>query len=206
MADAEWQSFIDGSLSVAAQVSQFVGYVVEQENIAKQINERILGRFVDVKTFVDGTLDKVENIRSLASIVTVQFQIAENVLAFVAKELEKQSPYKSGNYVRGNVLFADGILIDDISKAPSASEFMFVNIVPYALKIESGESPMAPNGVYEVVAQIAKNQFPNSRIEFFDYVGAFGVMAQTQNSKYGKHTTLQMNKSQNRFPAIRVIM
>jgi hypothetical protein len=119
----------------------------------------------------------------------------------------KQSPYKSGNYVRNHVLFADGVLVDDVSKAPNASEYLFVNTVPYSLKIEAGSSAMAPNGVYEVVAMTAKQKYGSSiRIEYFDYIGVFGVMAQIPTASHGKRTRLQLNKAQNRFPAIRVVL
>jgi hypothetical protein len=206
MPDAEWQQFIDGSLSVVSQVSQFVGYVLEQETIYKTVDERALGRIVDTKTFIDGALANIDTLRNLSSVVQIDYQVNEDVLQFITTELQKHSPYKTGRYQKSHILFADGVQLDDMTMAPSASEFMFVNTTPYSVKIEAGESSMAPNGVYEVVAQIAKSKFPSARIEYFDYVGTFGVMAQIPNSSYGKHTTLQMNKSQNRFPAIRVVL
>lgn len=212
--DIDFQTLIDNTLSVTAQVSEYVDFAIESELAGLLIDERILGRIVNVKTYVDGTLSKIDTarktidaVRSLANVITFDFQITEEVLNFISVELYKHSPYKSGNYVRGHVLFADGVLVEDVSKAPNAAEFLFVNTVPYSLKIEAGESSMAPNGVYEIVANLANKKYGNSiRIEYFDYIGTFGVMAQIPNSTYGRHTTLQMNKSQNRFPAIRVVV
>jgi hypothetical protein len=44
---------------------------------------------------------------------------------------------------------------------------VFVNVQPYARKIERGESPSAPEGVYEAVATLARQRFGNvARIRF----------------------------------------
>ena len=209
--DIEFQALLDSTLSMAAQVSQFIELALETEAEQQRIDESILGRVVTYKSYIDGTLDAIGNVKRLSQVVTVEFDITEDIVAFVAEELRKHSPVGSGKddphpgkYQASHMLYADGILVEDFHRAPSAKEYLFVNILPYAVKIESGESALAPSGVYEVTASEAQKKYPSSKIEFIDYVGTFGVMAQTPNATYGRHTTRQMNKSKNRYPAIRV--
>lgn len=202
--DLDFQLLIDNTLSVAGQVSEYVDFALETELAAQLIDEEILNRIVNVKTYIDGALDTIDRVRSLSDVITFEFMITEDILNFIDQQLNLHSPVKTGKYKASHVLFADGILVPDVSKAPTAHEFMFINTTPYSLKVEAGESPMAPNGVYELSAHEAQKKFPTAHIEFFDYVGVFGVMAQTSKATYGRHTTLQMNKAQNRYPAIRV--
>ena len=201
----DYSSWIDKTLSVAGQVSEFIDYALETETAAKLIDERILNRIVDVKTYVDGKLDTLEKVKSLADVIIFEFLVDNDVLTFISSQLDMHSPVKTGRYKSGHVLFADGIQAD-ILNPPQAKEYLFINTEPYSIKIETGESSMAPNGVYELTAHEAQVKYPDSKIEFVDYVGVFGVMAQTPNGTYGRRTTLNMNKSTNRYPAIRVTM
>lgn len=214
--NADFQLLIDGALSETAQVGKFVEFAIEVELEAQNLDEQQLGRKVTYQTFVDGALADAHNVRTLSSTISFEFAISEDVLSFISEELKKMSPVGSGadkhpgQYKASHVIFADGILVDDTESLPQAREYIFVSTLPYARKIEGGEghrpqSEQAPQGVYEVTSFQARNRFGNSaKIVFEDYVGTFGVMAESSNATYGKHTTLQHNKSVNRFPSIRV--
>ena len=43
----------------------------------------------------------------------------------------------------------------------TADEYVFINTVPYARKIERGSSSQAPDGVYQAVAMLARDRFGN---------------------------------------------
>lgn len=154
---------------------------------------------------ISNTLSHVE---SLSDVIVFNFGINGGIANFIFDALTANSPVRSGRYLHSHVVFADGVLVEDIANIPDEStigEYLFVNTLPYARKIEQGESPMAPNGVYEIVANQAQERYGGACIvEFIDYVGTYGVMAEATNASYGRRTRQHMNKAENRFPAIRV--
>lgn len=212
--DRDIKTMIDTTLSKAAQLSEFVDFVLESELAAKLIDEKILGHAVTVKSWVDGVLDAGEKAINLHSKIVFEFGLVNQVLQFIGEELQKNSPVGSGRdkhpglYKSSHILFADGIEVPIDDRIPiDAQEYTFVNTLPYSIKIEQGQSSQADSGVYEVTAFLARSKFGNvAKIAFVDYVGVFGVMAQSPNATYGNYTRLQHNKSVNRYPAIRVTL
>jgi len=51
---------------------------------------------------------------------------------------------------------------------------VFLNIQPYARKIERGQSSQAPDGVYQAVATLAQRRFGNVAKITFSYRTAIG--------------------------------
>lgn len=203
--DRDIKLMVDNTLSVASQISQFADFAIESELATLLVDEDVLDTIVNVKKWVDGVLDASEYAVTLGGTIVYEFQILNDVLLFIGEELQKMSPVRTGRYQQSHILFADGIEVPIDQNIPEASEYTFVSTLPYSRKIESGESQQAPSGVYEVTAFQASSKFGNvAKIVFDDYVGVFGVMSEAKNAKYGRHTTLQHNKSTNRYPAIRV--
>jgi hypothetical protein len=155
------------------------------------------------KAAVDAALSQIV---SLSDSIVFTFELTHDVIAFIMAELAKHSPFKSGRYMHSHVVFADGVLVEDTRNIPDfASEYLFVNTLPYAEKIETGESSMAPNGVYEIVANEATQKYGStSKISFIDYAGTYGAMAQATSASHGKRTKRHFNRSKNRFPAIQL--
>lgn len=151
---------------------------------------------------IDSALSQVT---SLSDAIIFTFELSHDVVSFIMATLAKLSPYKSGRYLHSHVIFADGTLVDDTRNIPTAHEYLFVNTLPYSVKIEQGESSMAPHGVYELAANQAVQKYgATCIIEFIDYAGTYGVMAQATRASYGHRTKRHFNKSKNRFPAIRL--
>lgn len=167
--DAEFQLLLDNTLSEVALEKQFTGIVQQIKQQAKEANEAALGRTVDVTAIVLGPLS-----------VELDFLITDDILGYIAEQLAMHSPVGSakdrhpGQYAASNQLLADGVLVEDVTKPPQAKEYIFVNELPYAEKIEKGESSQAPNGVYEVTANEAQKRFPSAKIEFIDYSDSTG--------------------------------
>lgn len=166
--DIEFQALLDDTLSIEAQEKLFAEAVEEIKQSAKQIDEEILGHPVDVTALVIAPLS-----------VELDFLISDDVLGYVAQQLNLNSPVGAndkhpGKYLAAHVLYADGVLVADRSKPPQAKIYTFVNGLPYAEKIEAGESSQAPNGVYEVTANEAQKRFPSMKIEFVDYLDSIG--------------------------------
>lgn len=163
----------------------------------------------------DAVMDAIlVQVTSLSDVIVINFEQTHEIITFIMEELSKHSPYKSGRYMHSHVLFADGVLLEDLSNLTNwdntavadAHEFMFVNTLPYSRKIEAGESAMAPHGVYELVANEAREKYGamNYVVDFVDYAGVYGVMSEATNASYGRRTKTHLNKAENRFPAIRV--
>jgi hypothetical protein len=151
---------------------------------------------------------------SLDDVVVFTFNTNNHVIGFINNELAKHSPVLTGRYMRSHVVFGDGVLYPDIGELSSATnrdfgnvkEWTFVNTQPYSRKIESGQSAMAPNGVFEIVAKLAQDQFPFWRIEYIDYVGSFDDQVNSTTKSYGHRSKRRFNKSGNRYPAIRAFV
>lgn len=189
----------------------FAESAIELAHKYQLLDEQILGHEIAVRTFVDGILGVSEYNARINSVIAYEFgDGVADVLNFIADELFKNSPVGSdkhpGQYKASHMLFADGVQVPISDNIPDAREYLFTSTLPYSRKIEDGESSQAPSGVYELIANQAAQRFGNAKIAFVDYVGIYGVMAQTPNASYGQHTRRAHNVSGNRYPAIQVMV
>jgi hypothetical protein len=100
-------------------------------------------------------------------IIVTEFSLIDDVLEWIGDMLVKGSPVKTGRYSESHILFADGVEVEPGAALPEAEEYVYLNVQPYARKIERGLSPQAPDGVYEGVAAMARSRFSNiARIRF----------------------------------------
>lgn len=184
---------IKESLSPAAQSREFAQFAGEQIEDAKRTNKTILGRTPRLTVSVDGKFNApLASVRP-NGVVIAEFELLTDALAWIGEQLVRHSPVKTGRYQRSHTLFADGKEIDVGAQIPDAEEFVFINIVPYARKIERGSSSQAPNGVYQAVATLAARRFGNiAKISYGFRTAISGVFV---GGAAG-------NKSSNRNPAI----
>lgn len=133
---------------------------------AQAANRAVFGRDTPHETFVDGR--KSEDIDSVkpSGRIIFEFTLLGEVLDWIGEQLVVASPVLTGEYSRSHILLADGVEIVPGS-VPEAREYVFLNVQPYARKIERGLSPQAPDGVYQAVAAVANRRFGNlARIRF----------------------------------------
>lgn len=161
-----------GNISPEEQSRAFATLAREQIDDAKRFNLRVLGIEPPSRTYVDGLLGvPLEQVKPNGVIFT-EFELLVDVLAYISAMLHAFSPVRSGRYERGHRLLVDGIAMDIdtpalLAQIRGGEEFVFVNVVPYARKIEQGSSQMAPNGVYEAVAMLARRRFGRiAKIQF----------------------------------------
>jgi hypothetical protein len=158
----------------SAALAEFAGVQIED---AKETDRRILGRIPRYTVSVDGRDGAALQSVKPDGVVIAEFELFNDVLSWIADQIDKVSPKKSGRFRRNNTLFADGIETDVGSVLPDASEFVFINTTPYARKIERGASSHAPDGVFQVVATLAQRRFGNVAKISFTYrtaiAGAF---------------------------------
>ena len=160
----------------------------EELKVAKQENEQTLGWLPTFLTIVDGVLGASEdNVRPDGEIdylfdVTATGELFEWIL----DQLMAHSPVKTGRYEHSHLFLADGALADPASP-PKASEYEFISSLPYARKIERGESNQASEGVYQVVAALAAYRFGDSaRIEFAFRSAPVGDIVEWADKTTGK--------------------
>lgn len=134
----------------------------EEIEAAKETNRSVLGRVPPFKIVVDGnkgaSLDSVKG----DGVIFVEFELIGDLLTFISDMLHQFSPTKTGTYKRSHIILADGQQVEATAgQVPIAQEYVFINSVPYARKIERGSSSQAPNGVYEAVSLLARRRFGN---------------------------------------------
>lgn len=175
-------------------LAEFAGETIAE---ASRTNRQILGREPRKTIYVDGREGApLQSVRPDGEIIA-EFEVFNDTLAWIGDQLELHSPKKSGRYSRAHDLFADGVLVAVGQEIPSADEYVFINTLPYARKIELGQSSQAPDGVYQAVATLARRRFGNVARISFSYRTALrgGIVS----GRAG-------NRSEGRYPAIVVTL
>lgn len=152
------------------QLAAFAGEVIEE---AKETNRRVLGVVPPHTITVDGKEGApLASVRP-DGVVRAEFELVNEALAWINTQLQMHSPVLSGRYAKSHELFADGVDTENPNNPPPAQEYVFLNIQPYARKIEGipgvrePQSSQAPDGVYQAVATLARRRFGNvARIDF----------------------------------------
>lgn len=186
-------------LSPEAQSRQLAEFALEALADAEVTNSAALGRPVEHETFVDGRRGASELSVRPDGTILYQFDLIEEVFAWIDEQLKTHSPVGSGKdkhpglYQKSHLFFADDTEADPLHPPPGIKQGVFVSAVPYARKIEAGQSPQAPDGVYEVVTALAARRFGNIAKVQFGYRTATGG---------GIVSGLLGNKSAGRNPAI----
>lgn len=166
---------ISDLLSPAAQSAAFADFAQEALTDAEKTDASVLGYTPTHTTFVDGTeTEDLTRVRPDGTIVFV-FDIVGDALQSIYKLLIDHAPILTGQYKDSIKLYADGEEIDPSGHIPAAAQYTFLSGVAYARKIEGSdgrkpESSQAPDGVFQVVAAMAQQQFGNSAKVAFSYI------------------------------------
>lgn len=174
-----FEAALKDTLSPEEQRKAFAGYAQDIIEQVKAQNARVLGRVPPHSISVDGREGAPLASVKLGGTVFVEFELALEALDWIGQMLRQHSPVKSGLYRDSHVLIADGVAVDPGAVPPIADRYTFVNVQPYARKIERGHSPRRPEGVYQAVAQMAAStkKFGNvARIRFGYETPLFGAI------------------------------
>lgn len=159
--------FAGDGLSGEDRSRALASFAREKFSEAQEINRKAIGRAPDSESYVDGArsdaLDRVKPDGTIA----FEFELASDAVAYCYTMVLEHSPVLTGRYKVSHRIFADGVEVASPEKAASADEVIILSSVPYARKIEGGkkrkpQSPKAPKGVYEVVANMASRRFADS--------------------------------------------
>lgn len=200
--DREVDVVISEMLSPEAQRRMFADIARVERDEAVRTNTVALGRAPTYTTFVNGKAGASEDSVTVPGTVVYEFDIAEKLLQDIDSLLFNHSPYLTGRYSKSHRMFVGGVEYDPETPLPElvTEEIIFLNIQPYARKIERGLSSQAPEGVYQTVAAIIARKYSAIATIRFTY-RAFvegGIMA------YGGSANAKRVERQNRQPAITV--
>jgi len=161
-------------LSPQARSRMFAEFAQEQIDDAKAMNRAALGGEAPYTVYVDGRRDA--ELRSVKpdGIIVAEFHLVTDALGWIQTQLRLHSPVLTGAYAMNHQLFADDVEVSNPNDPPIAREYVFLNTMLYARKIERGLSRQAPDGVYQVVAELAKARFSNVAKIRFSYRTAIG--------------------------------
>jgi hypothetical protein len=134
-----------------------------------QANRRILGRLPPPTVTVDGRAGAgLAQVNLAHGVIVADWALVSDVLAWIGETLRQRSPVLSGRYRDSHTLFADGVEVEIGGTVPQASEYVFLNPLPYARKIEIGKTQsgrdfviQVPNRIYERTAADAQARFGN---------------------------------------------
>jgi len=170
----ELELFVKEDLGPKARSAMLAAFAAEVIAEAAQQNAKVLGRVPPYDVYVDGREGAPLTSVKPEGTIRAEFQLVNEALAWIATQLQMHSPVRTGRYAKSHELFADGVDTENPNAAPPAEEYVFLNTQPYSRKIERGQSPQAPDGVYQAVATLAQRRFGNVAKITFAYRTAIG--------------------------------
>lgn len=168
--DKDLALMLKKELSPEARKAAMVSFAREELAKAQATNRQALGHEPPYETFVDGRRGAaLESVNPNGGTILFAFELLDDLFEWIGEQLVLHAPVLTGRYQRSFKFYADGREIDPGGDVPTAREYVFLNSQPYARKIERGHSDQAPNGVFEVVAALAKGRFGNMANIRFSY-------------------------------------
>lgn len=176
-------AIIRADLDPATQKKAAAAFARAGIDEATATNRQILGREPPLTITVDGRKNApLESVNPNGGTIIAEWELVEGLLQWIAAELVARSPVVSGAYKRGHTLFADGVEIPVGAAIPPADEYVFINLVPYARRIEVGKTKtgrqfvlQVPNKIYERTQKDARRRFGNQADISLSYRSAMGA-------------------------------
>jgi len=201
---------LDETVSPEARSLHLAQFAREQLAQAQQVNQQALGVVPPHETFVDGKSGAaIETVRP-DGVIIFEFEMLRDIFAAIGEMLVRASPVRSGRYSRSFLFLADDVVVEPGALVPEASEYVFVNTMPYSRKIERGLSSQAPDGVFQSVAAIASRRYSNLASITYGFVvlqaGMIDDWARTGNARRlaGRRKRKAADEWLRRQPAIKI--
>jgi hypothetical protein len=158
---------------------------------AEAINRAAIGHDVGYETIVDGRPGAPIDAVKPGGVVAALFAVHAAAIDFTWETLARLSPLDQNPKTIDNIVYRDNHLLlvnGEEREAPVSVEpddvVTFVNLLPYARRIEQGYSKkQAPDGVYEAAAAIVKARFGNIVDVRFGYGSFLGATA-SRDTRY----------------------
>jgi hypothetical protein len=171
------QVTIRKDLSDAAKGRDIAAFVRDGIAEGDAVNQRVLGRIPPRTIMVDGRQNApLESVNPDDGNIVVEWELVTDLLVWIGMELVARSPRRSGRFRQSWTLFADGTEVPLSGTIPPATKYVFVNLQPYARKIEIGKTQsgrsfviQVPNRIAERTAKDARGRFGNQAKIMFGY-------------------------------------
>ena len=178
----ELQVMVSDALSPKARSAMIAQHARGILKEAQEDNRRALGRVPPHEQVVDRVPNApLEAVNPDRGVIVFRFDLALDLFDYIGRLLVENSPVLTGAYQRSHQLYADGVPVERYDPARTVEEWVFASDLPYARKIERGQSDWAPDGVYEGAAALAARRYGNIAAIKFTYrnlTGARGKQAQ----------------------------
>lgn len=156
-------------LSDAGRSATLAAFAEEEIEAAAIANRLAMGAETGKQVTVDGKIGAPLTTVRPDGIIAAEFNLLGDLIDWIGAQLVLASPRRSGRYAASHVMFVDGQQSALDAEVSGAREVAFVNVQPYARKIERGLSSQAPDGVYQSVAAVAARRFGNVARVLFGY-------------------------------------
>ncbi len=167
---------VDRLLSPAARSRQIADVARRALAEAQAVNRTVLGYEPEHDSFVDGRRSEaLDSVDPDHGVIVFAFELQLEMFAEIGRLLVLHSPVLTGEYQDSHRLYADGVEVSGFDPKSGADEWVFASTVPYARKIERGQSDQAPDGVYEAVAALASKRYGNLATIRFSYRNVIGA-------------------------------
>ena len=171
---AEW---VQEVRSPAVASREIAALVLSEIAAMDEVYLRIVGHVVRRLITVDGQRGRdLSLVRPDGGEIDVEWDVVSDVLIWIGQTLRDRSPVVSGKYREGHTLYADDQMVPIGGVIPPAARYTFINLQPYAHKIEIGKTEngrdfviQVPNRIYERTAIDANTRFGNIARITFDY-------------------------------------
>lgn len=172
---------VDEMLSPQARAKAVADFARGKLVEALDQNKRAIGGDTPYDQFVDGRKDAaLETVNPDRGRIIFEFELINDVLAWIMATLIERSPRRSGRYRGSHLFFADGAQAS-IAAPPVAQEYSFANLQAYARKLEIAKTEAGrdflvsvPNRIYERTAKDARARFGNIAKIGFTFRGYSG--------------------------------
>jgi hypothetical protein len=164
-------------LSPAGRSAAIAAFAQDQLAAAEATDAGVLGEVPDHTTFVDGSEnDDLKSVRP-DGVIVFDFDVLTLIVRWIEQQLVTHSPFRTGRYQRSHRVYVDGSEINTSGRiSGSVQEVVFAPLVAYARRIEQGWSKQTPDGVYQVIAALARSKFLASAVSVsFGYRSIAGV-------------------------------
>jgi hypothetical protein len=160
--DRDIEVLLDGLASPEERSRTLAQFAREALADGQEINTRVLGTTPPHDTIVDRVPGaSIDGVRP-DGLIVFEFKLLDDVLVWISEQLVRKAPVRTGKFTASFALFADDVQVDIVDPPAGAKEYIFLNTQPYSRKIERGQSPQAPDGIFEAIAILANRRFGNT--------------------------------------------
>lgn len=178
----------------AEKSAALAAFAKTEIDLYDRANASALGAKVPYETFVDGV--KSSNLMGVKpnGVIVAEWDIGLELVRWVYAMLRQKAPVLKGVYRDSITIFADERAVAAPEDAVGAEQVLIMSTVPYARKLEgvAGKqymSSQAPDGVFQVVAAMAKRRFSNQAKIIYTFRNIGGMTSSLEGWAAGRRET-----------------